>query len=251
MPTSRETLGGISMTSRLVEHVDLTLFLARRIQASYPKCHEIPVIKIDEKTVSGEGSPEISPTFGAGLWVLDYALRAASQNVTRSYFHQGTQPGSKYVWWTSEGVTSPFYGAYLAATAMAGGSYISALDAGTSDFAGYVIYSAAQTPLRAILINSEYYDGTGDRPTQVFKLRGLAGDIVNATRLTAPSAWSRQDQGESPTLGGQSVSNQTCQLQGEIIKETSPVIDSVASFTVAASEALLVDLDAGFMSPQL
>lgn len=36
------------------------------------------------------GGGGISPTFGAGLWVMDYALQGALAGVKRLYFHQGT-----------------------------------------------------------------------------------------------------------------------------------------------------------------
>ena len=36
------------------------------------------------------GGGGISPTFGAGLWVMDYVIQAALAGVDRSYFHHGT-----------------------------------------------------------------------------------------------------------------------------------------------------------------
>lgn len=36
------------------------------------------------------GGGGISPTFGAGLWVMDYVLQGALTGVDRLYFHQGT-----------------------------------------------------------------------------------------------------------------------------------------------------------------
>ena len=36
------------------------------------------------------GGGGISPTFGAGLWVLDYTLQSAVKGIERLYFHQGT-----------------------------------------------------------------------------------------------------------------------------------------------------------------
>lgn len=125
---------------------------------------------------------------------------------------------------------------------MAGGAYISSLDDGTSNYAGYVIYSAAEQPIRVVLINTDYYDGTGERTYQSFVLRGLVNATVVATRLTAASALSRQDFGDMPTFGGQVFSNQTCNAEGELVTEAVCVVDGSATFSVAASEALIIDL---------
>ncbi|KAJ3454144.1 hypothetical protein MRS44_018038 [Fusarium solani] len=196
----------------------------------------------ETNSVSGGGSPEISKTFGAALWVLDYALRAASVNVVRAYFHHGSYDTCFYPWWTPFGVTSPYYGGYVATKAMAGGAYISALDDGTSNYAGYTIYSAAGKPIKAVLINSDYYDGTGMRAVRTFELQGLLGRTIGATRLTATSALSRQDEGDAPTFGGQVFSDETCQLQNQAVKERVKVSNGVAKFKLASSEALLLDL---------
>lgn len=184
----------------------------------------------------------ISQTFGAALWVLGYALRAASSNVSIAYFHHGPYPTSHYTWWTPYGVTSPYYGGFAATMAMARGSYISALDDGTTDYAGYVIFSRSRKPIKLVLINSNYFGGTGKRCVQQFVLGGLCSRRVVAKRLTATSALSRQDEGDLPTFGGQVFSNQTCQAQGRVAQESASVQDGTVTFDIGASEALLIEL---------
>jgi hypothetical protein len=176
--------------------------------------------------------------------VLDYALRAASSGIARAYFHHGSYATANYIWWTEFGVTSPYYGGYMATEAMAGGAYISTLDDGSSNYAGYVVFSATGRPIKAILINTDYYDGSGgQRATRVFELRGLRGvRAVRAKRLTAGSALSRQDEGDFPTFGGQTFSDDGCKLQQEVITESVKVSKGVARVRVASSEALLVYL---------
>ena len=137
---------------------------------------------------------------------------------------------------------APYYGAYAATAAMAGGSYISALDAGTTNYAVYIIYDASKKPLRALLYNSDYYAGTGTRGTESFVLTGLSASTVKAKRLTAASALSRVDQGSNPTFGGQEFANVTCAIGGTETFESSTVTGGQATFSVAASEALLVYL---------
>ncbi|KAI9703439.1 MAG: hypothetical protein M1820_005912 [Bogoriella megaspora] len=196
----------------------------------------------ETNSVSGGGSPEISKTFGAALWVLDYTLRAASIGIKRIYFHHGPYTASFYVWWTPFGITSPLYGGYMATAAMAGGSFISSLDDGTSTKGGYVIYSARDKPMGIVLINSDYYDGSNTRLVHEFVLKGLNCSSVRATRLTAASALSRQDYGDMPTFGGRTISNTTCRLQGHHSVERIQVSGGTAMFELAASEALLIDI---------
>jgi hypothetical protein len=173
---------------------------------------------------------------------MDYILQAATSNIKRSYFHHGTIGACYYCWWGRYDLGSPYYGAYAATAAMAGGSYISALDDGTTNYAVYVIYDFAEKPLRALLYNSDYYNGTGTRGSESFVLTGLSAASVTAKRLTAASALSRVDQGSNPTFGGQTFANVTCAIGGTETFETTIVSDGQATFTVMASEALLVYL---------
>jgi hypothetical protein len=137
---------------------------------------------------------------------------------------------------------SPYYGAYAATAAMAGGSYISALDAGTTGYAAYVIYDSSKNPLRALLYNSDYYGGTTTRGSEIFTLSGLTLSTIKAKRLTAATSNSRVDQGSNPTFGGQTFANGTCVVGGTETYERTNVSSGVASFTVLASEALVLYL---------
>ena len=193
--------------------------------------------------MSGGGAADISPTFGGALWVMDFALRAAHLGIQRVYYHLGTIGNCAYCWWGPGSVASPYYGAYVATAALAHGSYISALDDGREPFAGYVIYDASRTPMRILLYNSEYYDSTGARPVQNFDLTGLSKfQKMVARRLTATSVLARQDQGDNPVFGGQSFANTTCQPYGDAVLEAVRVVDGTAKVSLAASEALLIDL---------
>ncbi|KAH6694956.1 hypothetical protein BKA61DRAFT_683416 [Leptodontidium sp. MPI-SDFR-AT-0119] len=196
----------------------------------------------ETNTVSGGGSPIISPTFGAGIYILDYVLRATSSNIVRLNFHFQSYGTSYYIWWDKTGIRSPYYGGYAATDILAGQSYISALDNGTTNYAGYIIYSKSKKPSKVVLINTDYFDGNGTRSTHDFVLSGLTTRTLSAKRLTAANALSRQDFGQAPTYGGQFFSNTGCNLCGEEVVERVSVKDGKATFTLFASEALVVSL---------
>jgi hypothetical protein len=135
---------------------------------------------------------------------------------------------------------APYYGAYAAQEAMAGGSYIAQLDNGSSAYAVYIIYDTALKPLRAMLYNSEYYNRSSARSASTFTLRGISNGTIKSKRLTAASALSRADDGSAPTFGGQQFADVTCNKAGTETFERTAVVNGSAKFSVAASEALLV-----------
>jgi hypothetical protein len=163
-------------------------------------------------------------------------------NIKRTYFHHGTVGLCYYCWWGHSDMGAPYYGAYAAQAALAGGSFMTALDAGTSAYAVYIIYDSFRKPLRALLYNSDYYGGNGARGSQSFYLAGLNGDAVKAKRLTAGSALSRVDKGNLIAFGGQTFADVTCKIGGAETFETISVSGGSATFTLAASEALVVYL---------
>jgi len=135
---------------------------------------------------------------------------------------------------------SPYYGAYFAAMTLANADRIAPLDNAKTAYAAYAVYKRNQL-VRVLLYNSDYYT-SGARSSQTFTLIGLSATTVTGKRLTAASATSRQDQGGNPTVAGQTFANGTCVVQGTLAVESTTVTNGSASFTVAASEALLIYL---------
>jgi hypothetical protein len=135
---------------------------------------------------------------------------------------------------------APYYGAYFATLALAGADQVAPLDSGTTNYAAYGIYKGGSAT-KVLLYNSDYYT-TGTRTSQTYILTGLTAAQVSAKRLTAPNATSRQDEGSNPSVGGQYFANGTCVLEGDAKTEITTVSSGVATFTVAASEALLIYL---------
>lgn len=137
-------------------------------------------------------------------------------------------------------MSSPYYGAYFATMALANADQIAPLDSQDTPYAAYAIYKSG-TPVRALLYNSDYYTTTnGTRTSQTYTLSGLSSSSVTAKRLTAPYATSRVDEGENPTVAGRTFANATCTIEGTESVETVTVSAGKATFTLAASEALLV-----------
>ncbi|KAH8682604.1 hypothetical protein BX600DRAFT_521957 [Xylariales sp. PMI_506] len=196
----------------------------------------------ESNSATGGGATGVSPTFGAGLWTMDYSVRAAYNNISRTYFHQGTVGNCQYCFWGRYDMGAPYYGAYVAAAFLAKGTYLTALDPGTTNYAVYVTYDSSKKPLRALLYNSDYFDGTGTRSSQTFTLTGLTLSSIKSKRLTATDALSRQDEGDIPTFGKQSFVNGNCAITGTETYETVTASSGQATFTVAASEALVVYL---------
>ncbi len=174
------------------------------------------------------------------------------------FFHQGTVGNCKqmlflifavhftlhktgqYCWWGRFDMGAPYYGAYFATMALANADQIAPLDDHTTAYAAYAIYKA-KVPVRVLLYNSDYFP-SGTRSSQTFTLTGISSSTVTAKRLTAPFATSRVDMGGNPTVAGQTFANGTCAIQGTAVTETATVSGGKATFTVAASEALLVFL---------
>ncbi|KAL0581236.1 hypothetical protein V5O48_000824 [Marasmius crinis-equi] len=192
------------------------------------------------------GGGGISPTFGAALWIVDYVLQGALNGIERLYFHQGTIGNCQYCWWGRFTTGAPFYGTYFLNTFLGkDGSKLSALDDGTSAVATYVVYNSSGKPVRVLIYNSNYFDGSGTRSTTSVSFTGgglPSSGSKTATRLTAPNAASRVDQGAAVTIGGGLTFDGNCNPVGSIAKETASVSGSTLTVSVKASEALIIDL---------
>ncbi|KAI0160091.1 glycoside hydrolase family 79 protein [Hypoxylon sp. FL1284] len=201
-----------------------------------------PYVFGETNSVSGGGAAGVSPTFGAGLWTMDYVLRASYSNISRTYFHHGTVGNCQYCFWGRYSMGAPYYGAYVATALLAEASYLTALDDGSTNYAAYVSFSSDGEPLRMLLYNSDYFSGSGFRSSQSFVLRGLAGSTLKAKRLTAESAMSRVDQGGTVSFGGQTFTDGECTIAGTEALESLAVSEGPTTASVKASEALLVYL---------
>ncbi|OTA76490.1 glycoside hydrolase family 79 protein [Hypoxylon sp. CO27-5] len=201
-----------------------------------------PYVFGETNSVSGGGAAGVSPTFGAALWTMDYVLRASYSNISRTYFHHGTVGNCQYCFWGRYSMGAPYYGAYAATAFLAKASFLTALDDGTTNYAGYASFGSDGAPLRILLYNSDYFSGSGSRTSQSFELRGLTGSSLKAKRLTAENAMSRVDQGGKVTFGGQTFTDGNCKVAGTENTESLAVSSGQVTVTLKASEALLIYL---------
>lgn len=61
------------------------------------------------------------------------------------------------------------------------------LDSGNSCHAQYMIYSKGR-PIKAVLVNTDYYSGSGQQTKSTITLNGLLGSHVKAVRMMAASS---------------------------------------------------------------
>ena len=176
-------------------------------------------------------------------------------------------------WFADDGnsVAAPFYGGYLAALALADSDNIVATDDGNSSYAQYVLYKRGK-PSKVVLINTDYFSGNGTRSTTTFSLKGLKNGRVKAIRMTAPSSevtttLAQTNPAQEPRIAGkrsleipqthatfvefsrskltptgQYFSNRDCKIRGSENFESAQVTKGAVTFTLAASEALIVYL---------
>ncbi|KAH8107834.1 hypothetical protein BXZ70DRAFT_1003265 [Cristinia sonorae] len=188
------------------------------------------------------GGGGISPTFGAALWIVDYSLQAALNGVDRLYFHQGTIGNCAYCFWGTSSVFAPYFGAAFVSEFFGTepNTRLAMLDDGTSALATYALYSSSSnTLLRLLIVNSNYFSGSGARPvsTVAFTQSVVRNGNVTAKRMTAASATAVS----GVTIGGAAAFTSTCARTGTPALE-SVRVDGNGAFSVSllASEALIV-----------
>ncbi|KAJ3562302.1 hypothetical protein NP233_g9659 [Leucocoprinus birnbaumii] len=186
----------------------------------------IPVLMTEYNSVSCGGS-NISSTFGAALWAIDVALKAASMNYTALYLHT-REYGVEYNLFdpptpetsTSAGWStgSPYYSAlFLAEVADGTGAVVVDLNLnnGTTNqaatVAGYGIWTnAGETRSRLVFINyADTSSSSSSDATQQFRIPANLSSQVDYRILTAPDvtertsiSWAGQTVGPNGDLEG-------------------------------------------------
>lgn len=142
--------------------------------SSYSVARGLPYVIGETNSIACQGLAGVSDVFGAAVWSVDYALYAASLNVSRMYWHMGT--GYRYSAWqaTQNGSTAPgprplYYGNWLVATALGDSDAQVVPIANTTSLAGYAIYSSKRhrSELKSIvLVNMEVFNSTSSPANQ-------------------------------------------------------------------------------------
>lgn len=192
-------------------------------------------------TCGGDG---ISVTFGAGLWIIDYVMQSIILGVHRVYFHQGTVNHSPYSFWDQSKVSPAFYGAYFAALALRGATQISYLPTPGTEVGAYAFWRCKQL-IRFVVYNSEYFSGKGPRRLREIKLPGIPTNIKSARllRFTDKNARAFVTDTNHPFIGKAYFDNKTCKLSAPVQYEEVHLQQGGLSFSINASEAVLIELD--------
>jgi hypothetical protein len=226
-----------AMVANMAYHAD---------SSAYSVSKGLPYVIGETNSIACQGLAGASDVFGAAVWSVDYALYAASLNVSAMYWHMGT--GYRYAPWqaTQNGTTSPgprplYYGNWFVATALGRGRRQVVPIVNTTSLAGYAVYAnKRQSPeLRSIvLINQDVFNSSasaiGERPSTTFRLpmeMGGKDAKISVQRLTAAGAEVR----EGITFGGRTVALDG-KITGSVVTEQvdGGIVD------VKASEAVLI-----------
>ncbi|OAL47006.1 hypothetical protein IQ07DRAFT_623860 [Pyrenochaeta sp. DS3sAY3a] len=239
-----------TLAGNVMNRTALIQGMAYHVGASaYSVSKGLPYVIGETNSIACQGLAGVSDVFGAAVWSVDYALYAASLNVSNLYWHMGT--GYRYSAWqaTQNGTTAPgprplYYGNWLIATALGKSDAQVVQVVNTTSLAGYAIYSTKRhrSELKSIvLVNMDIFNSTStpasQRPSVDFALpKEIGGKDCKASvsRLTASGAEVR----DGITFGGRTIA-----LDGEIKGRESEerVVKGVVN--VKASEVVLVTLD--------
>jgi hypothetical protein len=165
-------------------------------------------------------------------------------DIYTSYEQMMTTEIQAYCFWGSDAIYAPWYGAYFVSEFLGtDGTKLSELDAGTTAIAAYVTYSSSGAPLRVLVYNSNYYNGSGTRSNSTVSFTWSGGgstSSIKAKRLTAPAATSLA---ANVTIGGTGTFDVNCNAVNNLgTYETISVNSGAFNVTVRESEAIIVYL---------
>lgn len=164
---------------------------------------DTPYILGEHNSLARQGRPGLSNSFGAALWGVDWNAYLASQNISRSHMHQGTN--YRYQAWqpietdrATKGTKPPYYGNAAVAAFMHRDSSstqlkISHLPSSSEFSTQYAAYTNNRLA-RLLLVDLHTYNTTDNnyttpfpRPVEKleFKLPGCSGCRAQVQRLMA------------------------------------------------------------------
>ncbi|KAJ9114075.1 hypothetical protein QFC22_005895 [Naganishia vaughanmartiniae] len=156
----------------------------------------------ETNSFSSHGSPGLSDSAEAALWLVDFSLQLASVGVNRIYFHEGVGfaynliqpvpiPGNGTTATDVPRVQAAYYGALMVAEAIGTGANtkVAELSSNSTSIAAYGIWENDRLA-RAVIINSDvFFAGTNEtRSSQTVELGGYTNGKTSIKRLTAPGA---------------------------------------------------------------
>lgn len=234
----RPTLAG-----NLLNHFRMTsLMYYHQALGNQTKALGIDYVIGETNSISCQGTANVSDVFGSALWSIDYILYNAGTNVSRVFFHMGSQ--YRYSAWqpitingTAPYVKPLYYGNLFAAKALAAGDKKVVNLLNTTSLEAYGIYEGDELASVAV-VNLQEFNASmpvGERVYTAFTLPEVDGgwDDAEVRRLTAPGV----DSKTNITFAGQSVDS-----DGKIVGSLALEAVSEGAVLVGAGEAVLVTL---------
>jgi len=238
-----------SFMSKAAVRSNITVF-----SADIAKVHStgLKYVLGETNSIACHGAPGVSNTAGAALWTIDYALQAATQGITETFFHEGI--GYKYNFIqpvslnrsTLDGtpldppqpphVQPSYYAAILLTRAVgtSGSARVVEVTVPLDNVSGYAVYEGGKL-VRAVFVNLDAWlaSSTGTRPSVHLQLGGVSARSASVRRL----AIKRADDVAGLTLGGQSYETADAIVSGKESLQTIQVADGV---DLASTEAILL-----------
>ncbi|KAI0686429.1 glycoside hydrolase family 79 protein [Cytidiella melzeri] len=228
----------------------------------------LPYILGETGSIACHGAPGVSNTAGAALWVIDYTLQAATQEISELYFHEGV--GFKYNFIqpitlnrsTTDGSPlnppepahiQPSYYAGLFINTLIGpsrGTEIYELTVWDDNVSGYAVYEHGKLA-RAAFINLDAWlvSSTGTRPsvhidTELFLSQNASSAVAGSTTVGRGTVNARRividhaDDVSNVTWAGQSFETSDVQPKGPVVVEK---VSLAKGFELRSTEAILLD----------
>lgn len=141
---------------------------------------------------------------------------------------------------------APYYAALFATAALARGKAIFALEPhsrepGNGTVSAYVIVGTSGKVMKVVLFNSEYLEGQGKRKETLVKVTRLGNSQSTVTnRLTTEHVVVSDNM--ALRFAGQMVKDGSSEINGTVVEERFILTDSVLEVSLAASEAMLLEI---------
>ncbi|KAH8594004.1 hypothetical protein B0O99DRAFT_688030 [Bisporella sp. PMI_857] len=239
-----------TLAGSILNHTLLASYMHfHEMMSTYTLAQGIPYVIGETNSIACQGLAGVSDVFGSALWAADYALYAASLNISKMFFHTGV--GYRYAAWQpiQNGTTLPgprplYYSHLLIAEALAGGHKQVQVLANETSFSAYGIYTQAspwqkERLSQIVILNLAIYNATTgeSRPSVQVGLPSISGYRRVLRRLTAPDVVARQ----GITWAGRTVQDDGSLKGNEIFERFRG--DKVEVF---ASEAVVVSYERGY-----
>lgn len=180
------TQPGVTLQKTLMNHTSTVLSVNKHLNESsiLRNYTNIRYLLGETNSLYNEGAPNLSNSFGAALWGVDFNLYCAATGIARVHMHQGTD--YRYASWqpiqtvnTTKGTKAPYYGNIMVANALGdltkGNTSVADLELGNEYNSAYAVYKNDQLR-RLVVIQMREYNYTGSstdavRPHETFQFQ--------------------------------------------------------------------------------